>query len=487
MAAGQSDTKLGKGTVFGYAAGAIVDGTMTNVVNTFLLFYVTTVCGLPAALAGLAASIGLIVDAIADPTIGAWSDRLHSRWGRRLPFMVAAMPLLCTSFVLLFSLPEWHSATALFVLLMALSMTVRVSMSFFNLPYLAVGAELSDDFVERSRVMAWRWAAGMIGAVAGVGIGFGVFLKGHDGLAQRHAYSAFAQTLAVLVLAASACAILTIWTTRHLHHRPALERSSMDKRLARELSELMRNPSFRILFLGSVLFFAAIGMTQALGLHANTFFWHLAGAQIQQVTISLPLGALIGAPLCMPVVRRIEKRTAVLIGLCGWILIQASPVSLRLAGCMPLTGQALTLLLSGATFVGGMLMSMAAVAFNSMMADAADEHEYLFGARREGLLFAGWTLASKAASGVGTFLSGVLLTAIAFPIEQTKRNGLEVHVPQHTLDMLGFFYGPGAALVAIAGVLLLLRYRLDRHRHAGIVAELRERRLAEPATVRQRA
>ncbi|MEW6346226.1 MAG: MFS transporter [Pseudomonadota bacterium] len=484
MMATRSRAKLGRGIVLGYASGAIVDGAMTNVVNTFLLFYVTTVCGIPPALAGLAVSIGLIVDAIADPMIGAWSDRLRSRWGRRLPFMVAAILPLCVSFAAVFALPEWSDTTMLFVLLIALSVVVRVSMSFFNLPYLAVGAELTDDFAERSRVMAWRWAAGMIGALVGIGIGFGVFLKGPGGLARRHAYPPFALTLCALTLVASAWAIRTVWKTRHLQHHPAPIHPSMNKRIARELSELMRNRSFRILFASSALFFVAFGMTQSLALHANTFFWHLTSWQTQQVTMSLMLGALVGAPFCIPLVGRIEKRTAVLTGLCGWILIQACPVSLRLAGWLPMTGQALTLLLSAATFVSGMLMSMAAVAFNSMMADATDEHEYLFGARREGLFFAGWTLAGKAAGSIGTFLSGVLLTAIAFPIDQTRRNGFDVSVSQSTLDMLGFFYGPGSAIVAIIGTLLLVRYRLNRQRHTAIIAELRRRRPSEVTAAR---
>lgn len=254
----------------------------------------------------------------------------------------------------------------------------------------------------------------------------------------------------------------------------------MKRRFSHEVSELLRNPSFRILFVGSVMFFAAIGMTQSLGLHANKFFWQLTTSQIQQISMSLLLGALVGAPLSMPVVRRIEKRTAALIGLCGWILIQALPVTLRLAGWLALTGTALTFVLSAATFIAGMLMSMAAVAVNSMMADAADEHEYLFGVRREALFFAGWTLAIKAASGVGTLLSGILLTAIAFPVDDAKRNGLHLHVPDHTLHLLGLFYGPGAATVASFGVLLLVGYRLDRRRHADIVAELQNRRTPKP-------
>jgi glycoside/pentoside/hexuronide:cation symporter, GPH family len=466
----------GNGVVLGYAAGAVVDGGINNIVNTFLLFYVTAVCGMSAALAGFALSAGLIVDAVADPLIGSWSDGLHSRWGRRLPFMFCAMPVLTVSFVLVFSLPEWGSQLALFALLLLVSIVMRVSMSLYLLPYLAVGAELTDDHAQRSRIMVWRWGFSMIGSIVGVGIAFGVFFTGREGIAQRHAYTPFATTLAGIALLMSLVAMHTVWRTRHLQHRPPARPVPLNRRFAREVLELFRNPSFRILFVSSVLFFVALGMTQSLGLHANAFFWRLSTTQIQHVTLAFLLGALLGAPLAGPLVGRLEKRTAVLIGLCGWIGTQVAPVSLRLAGLLPLEAQPLALLLSATTLVGGALMAMAAIAFNSMLADAADEHEYLFGARREGLYFAGWTFAGKAASSIGTFLAGLLLTAIAFPISQTKVAGLSVAIAPMTVDTLGFFYGPGTAAVAGMGVLLLIRYRLDRRRHATMIVELQQRR-----------
>jgi GPH family glycoside/pentoside/hexuronide:cation symporter len=475
--------KLGRGLLSGYSSGAIVDGVVSNIVNTFLLFYVTTVCGLSPVLAGVAVSVGLIVDAIADPLIGSLSDGFNSRWGRRLPFMVAAMPVVLVSFVLIFSLPDWADQSALFALVVILSIVIRVSLSVFNLPYLAVGAELSDDFAERSRIMTWRWGAAMIGSLAGVSIAFGVFFSGPAGLAHRQAYTPLALTLAVIVLAGGVWAMRTVWSTRHLQHHPVRAQAPLNRRLVGELLELLRNQSFRILFISSLLFFIALGATQSLGLHANTFFWRLTSGQIQNVTIAFLIGALIGAPFCGPIVSRVEKRTAVLIGLCGWIAIQAGPVALRLAGWLPLHGQPLALLLAMTTLTGGVLMSMAAIAFSSMMADAADEHEHLFGARREGLYFAGWTLAGKAAGSVGTLLAGVLLTAISFPNGETRLHGLNVHVAQRTLDLLGFFYGPGTALLAIVGVLTLLRYRLDRATHGAIVTALRNNRAAKVESV----
>jgi GPH family glycoside/pentoside/hexuronide:cation symporter len=472
-------TRLGFGQKIGYAAGAMVDGVVNNVVNTFLLFYVTTVCGIPGSLAGIAAAVGLTIDAILDPLIGSMSDSSRSRWGRRLPYMAVGLPLLIASFVMLFALPDWADTRALFALLTLLSVSFRISLSVYNLPYLAVGAELTDDYAERSLIMTWRWGLGMVGAIIGIGLGFGVFFKGANGLANREAYLPFALALSIIIVLSAGCAMRAVHATRRRQHLPprAGSGTKLARRLGAELFEMFRNRSFRILFISALLFFVAQGVTLSLGLHANTFFWHLSSDRIKFVTLSFFVGLIIGAPLSGPIVSCMEKRNAVLGGLLGLILMQSGPASLRLLGLLPLQDQALATLLATTTAIGGALMSMAAIAFTSMMADAADEHEYLFGARREGLYFAGWAFASKAANGLGVLVCGFLLEAIAFPVEQIRQGGLSTVLPQHMSNALGFCYGPGAALLSIVGALVLARYRLDSKAHAAILAKLRIRRL----------
>ncbi|NGY05856.1 MFS transporter [Solimonas terrae] len=469
-------SRLGSGTKLSYAVGAAVEGTISALVNTFLLFYATTVCGLSASLAGVAIAAGLVVDAIADPLIGSLSDNLHSRLGRRLPFMLVGLPMIAASFVAIFSLPDWNQQGALFVLLAFLSIAVRIGVSTFHLPFLTVGAEIVDDHVERSRIMSFCWGFAMIGALSGVVIGFSFFFSGPAGLADRQAYAPFALTLAAIVVIWGSLSCRTVHRTLARQHLPPATPAPLLRRLMPELRELFGNRSFRLLFASSLIFFVAFGMTQALALHANSFFWHLRSGQIQLVTVAFIVGTLVGAPLMAPLIGRLEKKTSVLVGLGGWAAMQALPSSLRLLGALPLEGQALAVFLAAAMSVAGSLMAMAAIAFISMMADAADEHEYLFGARREGLFYAGWAFAGKTAGSIGSLLSGLLLTAIHFPVQETRQAGLDIVLPDAMVRELGFFYGPGAAALSFVGAVFLIRYRLDRATHARMVEELRQRR-----------
>jgi GPH family glycoside/pentoside/hexuronide:cation symporter len=470
--------KLGLGTKLAYSTGAAAESMISVTLNTFLLFYVTAVCGLSGALAGAALAVGLVVDAVAEPIIGSISDGLQSRLGRRLPMMIVGLPIMVISFVLIFSLPSGLGQTELFLLLAALSTLLRISLSLFNLPYLALGAELSEDYAERSKIAIWRWGIGVSGALVGLAVGFSVFFKGTDGLAQRTAYRPFAMTLAVAIVVLALIAMRAVFATRNRHHAAPVSTRGLIRRLATEVMEVLRNRSFRLLFLSALFFFIAQGVTGTLGLHANTYFWQLTAGQVQLVTMSFVLGLLLGAPIAGSVLALMEKRTALVASLGAFIVTQGGPATLRLLGLFPIDGQTLAVTLAITTALGGALMSVAAVAFMSMMADAADEHELLFGARREGLYFAGWAFAGKAASGGGALISGLVLQAIAFPSNIASKGVLAVALPSSTTNWLGFFYGPGAAVLSLVGVMIMFWYPIDRRAHAAIMTALARRRAA---------
>ncbi len=456
----------------GYAAGALLDGIASQGVNIFLFFYVTTVAGMPPALAGVALALGLVVDALIDPLIGSLSDGWHSKLGRRLPFMLVGLPGTLVFLVLIFSLPTGWSGTALFVWLSALSIGLRISISLFLLPYNAVGAELSDDYAERSSIAVWRWGGAMIGALSAVILGFGVFLSGTGGLAQRAGYTPLSISMAAIAAVGALIAVRALLLTRDRQHPPPTATGRIHRRLLGEVVEIFRNQSFRTLFVGALLLFTSLAIHSTLGLHANTYFWRLSPAQMQSVTLALFSGLLLGAPLAGPMLKRMEKRTVLLIGMVGLALSTSLPTALRLIGLFPFEGSSLVMVLAGAVFLGGGLMAAAAISFASMMADAADEHEYLFGARREGLYFAGWAFATKAAAGIGSLVSGIALQAVGF---RSSGDGV-ARLGADTIWWIGVINGPGAGVLALAAASTCLLYRLDAHRHAAILGDLDRRR-----------
>jgi GPH family glycoside/pentoside/hexuronide:cation symporter len=112
-----------------------------------------------------------------------------------------------------------------------------------------------------------------------------------------------------------------------------------------------------------------------------------------------------------------------------------------------------------------------------MMADAADEHDFLFGARREGLYFAGLSFAGKAATGLGALMAGVALDAIQFP-KMAAVGEVSTLLTPTMLTHLAWSAGPTAAAVSAVATGLLYFYHIDRRRHAEIAETLRSRKRA---------
>jgi GPH family glycoside/pentoside/hexuronide:cation symporter len=107
--------------------------------------------------------------------------------------------------------------------------------------------------------------------------------------------------------------------------------------------------------------------------------------------------------------------------------------------------------------------------------DAADEHQVLFGARREGLFYAGLSLAVKCGAGLGALLAGVALDLIAFPSDIANRGIESLVIPPKTISALGLVYGPAPALIMMLAAALLLGYRVNRAEYARIRVELDRR------------
>jgi GPH family glycoside/pentoside/hexuronide:cation symporter len=111
-----------------------------------------------------------------------------------------------------------------------------------------------------------------------------------------------------------------------------------------------------------------------------------------------------------------------------------------------------------------------------MMADATDEHELLFGSRREGLYFAGITLSVKAALAIGALIGGLALDAIGFPRDLSQNPALALHLPVRAVMELGIAAGPLPAAISVVTLVLLIFYRIDRAAQAKISEALALRR-----------
>lgn len=460
--------RLGFGLLSIYGSGAMTEVVMTFAVGQFLLFYLTIVCGLPGTLAGVVGLLSLTLDAFVDPLVGSLSDNLHSRFGRRHPFMIGASIPIAVTLVLLFAIPSNLSGIGLFAYATVLCLLLRVAMSLFQVPFLALGAELSDDYQERSTIVAFRVAFGVVGTIIATILSYGLFLAAPGAMTHRAPYVLVAASFAVIIVGASLlCGLGTLGARGRLHGPPPSSPGAIS-RLVAEVREIFRNRSFRVLFLAILLFFVAQGVAGPLTIYANTYFWKISTLQIRDLTLIYTAGLTVGIIVTGVLSRFLEKRTVAFIGLFCFLGSQLVPASLRVAGFVA-SPRDVMFVLTLAVIALGFGTSAAVIGYQSMMADAADEHEHLFGARREGLYFAGINLSAKASTGLGVLIAGVVLDLIGFPHGVSAASA---HIAPRTIVELGLIYGPGAAVVSAISVTILFAYRLDRRSHAAILHAL---------------
>ena len=457
-----------------YSSGQAAEMLVAGVVGTFLLFYLTSVCGLRPGAAGLVLFISLSFDAVVDPLIGAATDGWKSRLGRRHPFMIAGLVLLPLSIACVFILPAGLPAAWIFGYVLAANILMRLSLSLFILPYAALLPEFTSDYMERSRLMIYRLVVALAAQAIVLGLSFGVFFKGEDALSEAAPYVPFALLVAGIIFLC--CLIATFGTLpAALKLRPAPEERPPLAHFSKEIRELFGNPSFVSLFLGILIYMiAAVGFLNSINLHVFRYFWNLTPGQMQMPTVAQPFGMLLSIPLAAWLVRVVEKRTLMLIAIGAFVCAYGIPPVLKILGVLPAQGLAplVCVILSGTVF--GLCIGLSFVSAGSMVADATDEHDFLFGNRREGLYFATLVLASKAALGLGGLLAGFGLQLIGFPADPAGPEGAAQLTPQ-VVNRLGLLWGPVFAAGLLPAVPFFLRYRLDRKTHRQIVAAIAER------------
>ncbi len=475
-------SQLSKSVKFSFGIGQMAEGIKNSSFSAFLLFYYNQVLGLSADAAGLAIAISLIFDAITDPMAGTISDRWRSPRGRRHPFMYASALPLAITFYCLFAPPGFVNSdnqSWLFAWMLAFTVLNRGAMTLYHVPHLALGAELSSDYDERTTLVAIRQFLSASGYVLVYGLGFGVFFaptpEFENGQLNSSAYPPWALLLAVIMFVTI---FWSAWGTRsRIPYLPEPKTGGERAALLDILKEtvgVFRNRSFAWLISGYIIIIVAFGLTLATQLYMFTFFWELTRFQILTVFVTGPLGSLIGYVVASRLFAWLDKRNAMIAGCCAWMVLQALPVTLYLLDLMPEKGSwVLTISLTVILTLLGASIAQAIVGVNSTIADVADENDLRTGARQEGVLFGAASFAGKCTGALGSLLAGFVLTVIDWPTGESVKTAADL--PEQTVLMLGLLAGPGAAFVAVPGVLCLLGYRLDREKTAEIQRRLRER------------
>ncbi len=460
-------------TKLAFGFGSLAFGIKDQGFNALLMLYYNQVVGLPASQVGLAILIATLIDALLDPIIGQVSDHHRSSWGRRHPFMYGAALPMAIAYALFWAPPEASQSTQM-VWLVVTSVIVRLSISLYEIPSAALMAELTSDYDERTTLATYR---SLFMAIGLVGMGIVVFQFFLAPTAEQPVGQLNAEGYVQYGYVAAAIMLFSVLVAaRGTHDRiPSLIASTPahhQQGLVTGLKHLLTDRAYVSVVLCVFFFSIAGGVSTALGTYINTYFWKLQSQQLAAIAGGYGLGVIVG--LVVAGFSRHLGKKAVTIGAYALALVAfVLLISLRLLGIIDLGPQQMLpwLILQGVLI--GATVLVALIMGSSMLADVADHIEAKTGQRMEGLMFAALIMIQKGVSGMGVFLSGVILTVVGFP-DKADPATISVDI----VERLGLVYVLGIGVMVILALLSIGFYPISRALHQRNQATLQARRAA---------
>lgn len=144
-----------------FGAGHLVLNLLPGALGIFM-FFLLTAFGMDPFLAGLLGGLPRIFDALTDPIMGFISDNTNSRWGRRRPYIFVGAILSGIFFIVLWQLDPADTVNYNFWYFLIMSMVFLIGNTMFATPLIGLGYEMTSDYNERTRLMAFSQTIGQI-------------------------------------------------------------------------------------------------------------------------------------------------------------------------------------------------------------------------------------------------------------------------------------------------------------------------------------
>jgi len=456
--------------------GQISDGVKQASFSTFLFFYYNQVLGLSGSLAGLAALLALVVDAVTDPMVGQWSDRFSSRWGRRHPFMLAGAIPFGVAIVALFSPPAGLGEMGLFYWMLGGAIAVRLMLTLFFVPHLSLGAELVSDYHGRTSLIGYRvfftYAGILLITVAGFALFFPSSGSGGNGMLVRASYPNFGLFCGVVGSLGMLISVVGTWSAIPRLRGPGDGGARGNVLLAFvEVFRTLKQASFRILFISVLVFNTLAGVIATLLVYVATYVFDFRPEQLAGLASSVLVGIIFASTVAQKLARRFDKKNALALCVIAGGVFAFSPQVLYFTGLLEqMTAGGKFAFVFTVNGISQVFFIAYIILLDSMLSDVIDERELLSGQREEGLFFAARSFATKASYGLGSFFAGVGLDVIRFPRSATPDN-----VPPEAVLSLAVLSGPVLFVLFAATVVISSRFPLTAARHSQIMRTIASR------------
>jgi GPH family glycoside/pentoside/hexuronide:cation symporter len=465
-----STHKVPFGHKVAFGLGMLANQMFPAALGIFMVVLVQDM-GFPSWMWGVLFFLPRVFDSVTDPIMGFISDNTRSTWGRRKQYVFSGAIVMGISFVAMWQLYRADGVNYNFVYFLCWSIVFYAGLTLFSIPYVAMGYEMSDDFHERTSIMA---VAQWIGQWAWV-IAPWFWVVMYDPKWFENADTA-TRTLSVwvgvicMLLAMVPALFLPSRSTQDDTHLVPLTWANFGGGMREILigfKESFGYAPFRKLCYATFLIFNAFNTVAAFSFFIVVY--HLFGGKTADAwiwpTLFGSVGALMTTFAVIPTVawmsRKMGKKNAFMISqgisIIGYILLWL----LMVPGKPWMFMFALPFFSFG---IGGLFTLMM-----SMTADVCDLDELATGKRREGIFGAIYWWMVKFGFAIAGLLSGAIMSLVAFT------PGAEVQ-PEGAVDGLRLFYSGVPIFGTLLAMWIMRNYDLDEARAGEVHAELERRK-----------
>lgn len=419
----------------GYGSGSVATGAFGTVPGLMLLPYLTDSLGIAAIAAGFIVFLPKAWDVILNPIAGRISDRTVDPRGPRRPWLLRAGLPLAACFALLFAAPEMATGLeALWVLVVFLG--CATAYAFFQVPYVAMPAEITTSYDERTRLMTWRVAI----------LAFTIMLAGasapaiQDAVGGRDGYRVMGVAMAVIILVGVVSAYLGTRSAPVAAPQPGAGTLREQLRIVAEARD------FRWLLTTFVVQALAVGcMLAGVDYLASDVLGKDGAATILFVCFVGP--ALLLTPAWTAIGTRVGKKRGYL---ASSLFLAGGALAAVFAQSAPLAVVYFAVVLIGVGYAGCQVFPMA------MLPDAAADDARRTGSNRAGVYTGVWTAGETLGLALGP---GVFALALALGDYQSSTDG-DVAQPDSALTAITLGFSLLPAVLVLLSLVWLRRYSL---------------------------
>ena len=438
------ERSLTRGVVTRYAIGSIGTGGFATLPGLVLVFYLTDTLGVSALVAGVVVTAAKVWDVVIDPWIGERSDRALAATGTRRTWMRVGAVALPVGFVLTFAVPVGLAPAASGAWVFVAFLATATAFSLFQVPYIALPAELTSDYDARTRLLTWRVVV-LSAAILLFGAG-GPILRRAGGDDEALGY------LVMAVVAGLAIGIgMLIATSTAPRGVPSGQRPRRSLRAgyAEGIDALRRSRPFRDLLAAFMLQGLATGVMLA---GANyVAVWVLDSADALTFLFVALIGpAVLCAPLWGRLARRIGKERGYALASALFAVAAASLLGMLWA---PGAWVYAPVAVAGAAYAGMQSLPMA------MLPDVVTHDARRHGPGRAGSFGGVWTAGETAGMALGATLLTLALAATGY-VESS--GAAVVAQPDAAIAGITVSFSLVPAVLVLLSLVFIRRYPLRR-------------------------